>query len=196
MGLSIVTAPSEYPVTLTEAKDYLRVDSSDFDDEIELIIAAETAYAEIFTGCKFVPQTWDVYLDAFPTETERQVISLPFSTVIGVDGVFYQDRSGGDQEMDAGLYVVDRAGRPARIGLALSATWPQTSGNINAVRIRVTTGDQDATVSPAVADVPSDVKLAILFRIKASFDGGDEAGRLMEIAEMYLKKHRVVVSLA
>lgn len=196
MGERVVSAPADYPVTLTEAKAYLRVDTDDFDDEITLIIAAETAHAEIFTGCKFVPQTWDFWLDAFPAEGERQVISLPFTTIISVDGVFYQDSNGAEQEMDAALYVVDLNSRPGRIGLPQSGSWPQTDAEINAVRIRVTTGHQDATTSPAVTDVPADVKLAILVRIKASFDGGEEAERLMEISEIYLKKHRVVFSIA
>lgn len=196
MGERVVSAPESYPVTLVETKAYLRVDSDDFDTELDLMIAAETGFAEIFTGRKFVPQTWDFWLDAFPTETERQTISLPFTKIISVDGVFYQDSNGAEQEMDAALYVADLNSRPGRIGLAQSATWPQTVGEIDAVRIRITTGEQDATVSPAVTDVPADVKLAILTRIKASFDGGQDAERLLEISEIYLKKHRVVFSIA
>lgn len=196
MATRIVSAPGDYPVTVEDARSQLRLDSSDFDTQLTLLIAAETAYAEKFTGRKFVSQSWDCYLDAFPQEGERQVIVLPFPKIISVDGVYYQDSSGGEQTLDADLYVADLAGRPGRIGLAQSASWPQTIEQINAVRIRVTVGEQDTTVSPATTDVAKDIQLAILLRVQAAFDGGEQMARLQEIADNYLIPHRTVFSLA
>lgn len=193
MSLTLVSAPEDYPVSVDELRDHLRLDGSDLDEHAQLLIAAETRYAERFTGRRFVPQTWDYALDAFPAEGELQTIKLPLSSVISVGGVYYADSNGADQTMDAGLYVTDLAS--GRIGLLQSGTWPQTTDQIGAVRIRFTAGDVDTSQSPATVAVREDVKLAIMLRVQASFDGGDQAKALREAADGYLKPHRVELSL-
>jgi uncharacterized phiE125 gp8 family phage protein len=196
MGLSLVTAPESYPVSLVEAKAHLRVEHEEHDTRISLYIAGETGYAESFMGRALVPQVWDYTLDAFPAAADPQIITLPMPKVISVDGVFYQDTDLAEQEWDAASYIADVTSDPARIGLASGVSWPTPCTGLNAIRIRFTTGYLDATVSPALVAVREDIKIAILLRVQATYQGGENADKLRDAAEIYLRRHRNHLALA
>lgn len=196
MGLQRVTAPTEYPVTLDEVKAHLKIEHTDYDERIELYLAGETSFAEDFTGRAFVPQTWDYTFDAFPTQREPQTIELPLPKVIEITGVFYKDADGAEQELDAGLYNADLTSEPARIALASDGSWPTTQTAPGAIRVRFTAGWQDGSVSPPTVDVVADIKIAILLRVQATYDGGDDAQKLRDAAEVYLRRRRIHLALA
>ena len=48
-GLTVVTAPSATPITLAEAKTFLRIDTSDDDTLINTLIGAARDYFEEYT---------------------------------------------------------------------------------------------------------------------------------------------------
>lgn len=196
MGLQRVTQPISFPITRAEAKAHLRVEHTLDDATIDLYIAGETAYAEDFTGRAFVPQTWDYFIDGFPAEIASRVVELPLPRVIAVAGVFYLDADQAEQEVAADSYVLDLASEPARLGLAGDASWPTTSIEMNAVRIRFDAGYQDGSVSPPTPDVLADIKIALLLRVEATYRGGDDAAKLRDAAEIYLRRRRVHLALA
>lgn len=161
VGLKLVTAPATYPVTLAEAKKHVHAeDFTDDDDLITLFIKAATEHAESFTGRALIDQTWNLYLDVFPTTP----IEIPLPPLIDVVGVFYLDADDVEREFSAANYVVDDASEPARITLANSASWPTIATVANAVRIQFRAGYLD-TSSPQVAAVPFDIKAAILLHV-------------------------------
>src|SRR5439155_124697 len=84
----------------------------------------------------------------------RGHIEIPLPPLIEVEGVFYLDSNGDEQEMDATLYTVDDASQPARIALKPAASWPVTEYVENAVRVRFRAGYLDQTQSPPVDAVP------------------------------------------
>jgi hypothetical protein len=64
MSLQLNTPPAQEPVTLAQAKAWLRVESgTDEDDLIAALIAAARARAEWHTGRAFVTQGWTLWLD-------------------------------------------------------------------------------------------------------------------------------------
>jgi uncharacterized phiE125 gp8 family phage protein len=196
MALQLVTAPALAPVSREVVKSHLHVEHTDKDDLIDTYIAAETAYAEAFTGLALVSQTWDYFQDTFPADDAAyQYLRLPLGNVISVTGVFYLDGDGVEQEWDAANYDVDLASAPARIHLADAAAWPTVYDGVNALRVRFVAGQQDTGVSPATPDVLKDIQLAIMLRVQADFDGGDQAQALRDASEVYLKRRRITVSL-
>lgn len=196
MGLTLVTAPADPPVTRDMVKAHLRVEHDDHDALIDTYIAAETAYAEDFTGRAFVAQTWDWIQDAFPGECDvPQFIRIPKANVTAVSAVYYLDADGAEQTLDAARYDVDLSGDYARVVLAANASWPTTYDGANAVRIRFTAGSEDSGVSPSTPDVMKDIQLAIMLRVQADYDGGEAAAGLREASKIYLKRRRVIVSL-
>jgi uncharacterized phiE125 gp8 family phage protein len=181
MGLKLVTPPQGLPISLEEAKAHLRVDHNDEDAAITLLLKAAIEHndgPEGFLGRALVDQTWDLYLDEFPTST----IEIPLPPLIEVVGVFYGDSNDAEQEFSAASYVVDDASQPARIILSDAASWPTISRNANAVRVRFRAGYIDATNSPP--DSPSEAS-AVPFDIKA--------GILLYLGALYAHREEVVV---
>jgi uncharacterized phiE125 gp8 family phage protein len=196
MGLQLVSAPTVPPVSRDLVKQFLHVEHTEKDDLIDALIGAETAFAESFTGLALVAQTWDYFQDAFPAEAdELEYIRLPLGNVISVTGVFYLDGDAIEQEWDAENYDVDLASVPARIHLADAASWPTTYDGMNAARVRFVAGQQDTGSSPSSPDVLKDIQLAIMLRVQADFDGGEQAKALRDASEVYLKRRRITVSL-
>lgn len=196
MSLQLVDAPDIAPVDRTMVKAHLRVEHSDDDALIDTYIAAETAYAEDFTGRALVAQTWDYFQDGFPTEGTPQIIELPLGNVTAVTAVYYRDGDYTEQTLDAALYNLDLASSRARIRLAESASWPTIYDGVNAVRVRFTAGSADTGVSPATPDVLKDIQLAIMLRVQADYDGGEDAKPLRDAAEVYLRRRRLHLALA
>lgn len=174
MGLKLITAPANDPANLEEAKAHLNVTFSDDDDLIEAMIAAATKHAEHFTGRAFIDQTWDFYLDAFPS---GDTIEIPQPPLIEVGGVFYLDGNGDEQEFASSNYAVDDVSSPGRLRLSTSASWPTIKDTLNAVRIRFRCGYLDLGNSPPSDNVPEDIKKAIL----------------MEVGTLYMQRETVVV---
>lgn len=196
MALELVTGADVAPVSRETVKEHLHVEHTEHDDLIDTYIAAETAFAESFTGRALVAQTWDYYQDAFPGESDNlQYVRLPLGKVLSVSAVYYLDADGAEQTWDAANYDVDLASVPARISLAANASWPTTYDGFNAVRVRFTAGTQDTGVSPTPEDVLKDIQLAIMLRVQADYDGGEQAAALRDVSEIYLKRRRIVVSL-
>lgn len=164
--LTVKTAPASEPVTLTEAKDHLRVDQSDSDAQITAMIQAARERTERYLERSLVTQTLVLNLDAFPS-----VIELPRGPVQSVDLIEYIDRDDNTQTMNASDYVVDKAG-----GRIVPADgWPKTDDTVNAVTVEYTAG------YGAPADVPEAIKHAILLQVERLFDRNPDTDRSLAI---------------
>lgn len=192
MALKIVTAATEQPISLAEAKAHLRVDHSDDDTYIDAIIKAATRHAEQFMGRALMEQTWDYYLDEFPDGA----IKLPMPPLSSVTGLFVRDSSGAEEEIDSDTYDVDQASEPARLVLAYGQSWPTTLEVANAVRLRFVSG-YIGDDSPNSANVPSDIRAAILLIIGTLWEQretvviGQSVAQLPWSAEQLLRPYRV-----
>src|ERR1044072_5449132 len=98
MGLRLISPPAQL-FTLDEAKVHLRVVDTDEDDLINALVRAATTHAENWTGRAFVDQTWDYYVDSFPTGSNLE-IRIPKPPLIEVESVIYNDTAGVEETMD------------------------------------------------------------------------------------------------
>ena len=138
MTRALVTAPTSYPISLSEAKDHLRMSGDTDVFYITDLIPAATEYVEDLCSNKFVEQTWRLYLDEFPNETS---ITLPFGKVVSVTSVKYTNSDGDDTTWDSGDYTVDTVSSPGKIDLAYNETWPDvTLQPVNGIVIEFVTG--------------------------------------------------------
>ena len=161
MGLSLITPPADYPVTLAEACTWLRREVGEDDARINALIAAATGYmdgANGILGRAIVSQTWDYVLDAFTT-----TIKLPLGPVSSVTSVKYIDAAGDEQTLSADYYSTDLVSDPQWIVLNSDYSWPSTIDAVNAVTIRFVAG---------YATVPDPIKQAIMFMVSAMYDNG------------------------
>jgi len=151
MTLVPVTPPAVEPVTLAEAKAYLRLDQSDEDDLVARLISAAREHVEAMTRVKMITQVWRVVLDDWPV---RGVIALPVVPLRAVLAVTVYDADGVPSVLPPSSYLADLASAPGRLRLKQAA---RPGALLNGVEVEVRAGYGD---SPA--DVPAPLRQAVL----------------------------------
>ena len=63
MSAILLTAPAAEPLSVAEAKAFLRVEHDDDDAMIASLIAAARNHVEALTRCGLITQTWRIVLD-------------------------------------------------------------------------------------------------------------------------------------
>lgn len=168
MPLSLVTAPTVEPLTLSDAKLQVRRDHVDDDDEYlaTLLIPAVRERAEQATGRQLMRATWDYTLNAFPCE---DWIELPKPPLSSVTSVTYVDANGTTQTLSTSLYTVEAPagprGRRGRVILNYGEIWPSTRPQPNAVTVRFVAGY--GTTSDAT---PPRLKMGMLLDLGTLFE--------------------------
>ena len=76
MAIDIVTPAATEAITLSEAKNFLRVDHSDDDALISALISAARQMCESYTRRILVTTTIDEYFDKFPTNRWNNLSNL------------------------------------------------------------------------------------------------------------------------
>lgn len=142
---SKVSVAGAMPVTLEEAKAYLKVEGTDEDTLITSLIKAATRLCESYAGLSFTSQTRTVALDYFPY---GKGIPLPYGPVAEVDSFEYVDSNGDDETLavDTG-YVIDNTGSVYLLNAYDS--WPDGSGAI-------------ITYEAGFEVTPDEIKVAVL----------------------------------
>lgn len=99
-SLERVSAPASEPISLAEAKLFLRVDSSDDDVLISTIVESVRHYAEKIIGRSIASQGWRIrYRDYIPTE-----LVLPMAPVTAISSVTLTDSDGNTTSLAASGY--------------------------------------------------------------------------------------------
>jgi uncharacterized phiE125 gp8 family phage protein len=166
MSLQLNTPPAAEPVTLSQAKAWLRVESGDDEDAlITSLIGAARARAEWHTGRAFITQGWTLWLDRAAALT-----AVPLPPLQGVDAVTLYMRDDSALVLDPGDYRVDTVSDPGRVALKRETGLMNLRG-LNALSIAFTCGYGDA------GDVPAPIAQAVLQILASLYEhrGGDKA---------------------
>ena len=146
MSKQLITAPSSEPVTRDEVKLDARVDGFDLDATIDLLITAARRKAETLTGRAIMPQTWDLYLDDWPTDG----IKIGMMPLQSITHIKYDDNNGDEQTVDSSVYSLDANKIPGWVYLNDGESWPTgLRGGRNKIRVRFVAGYADAESVPA-----------------------------------------------
>lgn len=143
--IKLVTAPSVEPLSLADAKLFLKVDNTSDDALITEQIKAARQNVETILGYKLITQTWDYYQDCF-----RDPIVLPLDPVQSISYIKYQDTDNVTQTVDSGDYTLFENVLPAQIKPITTATFPTAGWYPAAVNVRLVVGYADAA-----ADIPN-----------------------------------------
>ena len=149
--LVLKTAPTTTPISLAEAKSFLRIDS-DFDDDntyITSLINVATSVVEEFTRRRLITQTFNIFYDEFPS-----YIDLQIGEVASVTHIKYYDESNALQTLAASNYDVDTKIRPGRIYQSEDGDFPNTFERPNAVEV-------EFVVGASASDIPAPIIQAI-----------------------------------
>jgi uncharacterized phiE125 gp8 family phage protein len=154
-----VNSPAVEPLTLTEAKRWLRVDHTDDDGLIASLIRAARERIESRTGRAVMAQTWRVVLDQWPAGAR---VALPILPVIAVTAVRVLDASGLASVLAAPLYALEPGAEPP----VLALNNPPNPGRIRGgIEIDVVAGY--GTVS---ADCPEPLRQAMRLLVTAAYE--------------------------
>jgi len=158
MSITIITPPTEEPITLTQVKVQVRVDDAASDDLLTSLIAAARQHVEARTGRGLITQTRVLRLGDFPEQ-----IVLREGLLQAISSVTYVDVDGVVQTLDETAFQVDPYSDPPRIMAAYASIWPTTRCQPNAVTVTYVCGYADA------ASVPNDIKAALLMIVADLF---------------------------
>lgn len=146
------------PVTMDEARAWLRLGAADEDALFERLIGAVTNMCEAFTG------QWLLARDGAEVLTvRRQTARLAARPVVAVDMVARIDTGGDEVVLDPADYRVDIAD-----GLAVVTVAGATDGT----RLRVA---YRAGMAEAAADVPAAIRHGMLRMVQHLYEARDDA---------------------
>ncbi len=171
----LVNAEAE-PISLPEAKLFLRQDIPDDDTLIQSLITAARQWFEVATDRQFCSGAWRVKLPGFypgggsgwPV-TAWGVgwngwgcgpwgrIELPYPPLVSVSSVQYLDAGNVAQTLATTVYNVVTSRTPGAIELAFGQTWPVTYTHPEAVTITFVAGHGDSSQVPEL--VKAGIKL-------------------------------------
>lgn len=146
LNYRLLVPPTVEPVSLSLAKQQLRVDIHDDDLLIQMYISAAREYCEHYCNRAFLQQTWQLFLDSFPYGDYRSTvpidqrspwnysaywndlaIRLPKPRLLSVTSITYVDGDGDQQTLvPTTNFYVDPNSEPARLTPIAGATWPLT----------------------------------------------------------------------
>ena len=168
MTAKLITPPSVEPITVEEAKIFLRIDTNEEESLISSLISAARMYAEKYTCRSFLTQEWEL-----SKKVIAEKVYLPYPPVEGVvlvsvDGNFIDDYRYTLVGEDT-LYFVSpiRSVTPGGIVIRYAAGY----GNVP-------------------EDVPRDIRQAILITVAGLYENRESGGISAEAREL-LKPYRV-----
>lgn len=191
-GYKLKTAPTVEPVTLTEAKLHLRVDTdcTDEDTLITALITAAREAAENYTGLALINQTWEYTCDEFPDDD----LALRPAPLSSITSITYVDTGGTTQTLSGvTVYTADTYTIPGAATLRYGQTWPAVRDINNSITVTYVAG-----FGAAATNVPGPIKAAILLLIGHLFEHresviiGTISSELPQGVEYLLNPYRVI----
>lgn len=172
---AIVSGPASTPVSVSQAKDELRIDTSDHDTRLGRYVAAATAYVQAMTGLRLVTQTIDIKCDDW-----GDLSAIPVGPVQSITSVTYVDTDGATQTASTSVYEARLTGLNPHLVLKYQQVWPVAQFG-SQITVRAVVG---------YTSVPDDVTSALLVLIRAMNDEG-ELGGVQDTVSALLANYRI-----
>ena len=148
----LLSGPSVEPVTLADAKLYLRVEHDDDDDLIAALIAGSRIHVEARTRRALITQSWRLVRDAWPASGRLEILPVPLASLTAAR-LYLAD--GSTQSIDPSAFIVDKSAAPALLAFANGAP-PAPGRALAGIEIDVTVG-----YGAAGTNVPEALRQAI-----------------------------------
>lgn len=156
MTLSMLAGPHLEPISVAEAKLFLRIDGEAENEVIAALITTARLHVERLTRRIVLEQTWRFYIDDLP---KNGLIELGIGPVREVLQVVAYNSEGDPSVVSAEDYIVDLSAVPARIKFRNNARLLSTRA-LNGFEI-----DFVAGFGPTTLEVPADLRQAILMLV-------------------------------
>lgn len=196
-NLKQVTQPAEPVVSVTELKEYLRIDNNLEDVRLAVMEAAAVRQLENYLSLKFVTQDWDVFLNYWPQDARQKwwdgVREMAISEIVspkkkielplGVGQQLLEFSTFSDEQEfpeNPSDYIFDNAGVRCSVGLKLGGVWPTTILRVsNGIRFRVRVGYGSAS------SVPMEIKQAVKELVAHIYENRGDQNEMKVPAHIY-----------
>lgn len=161
------------PVSIEKAKQYLRIDDDDQDDDIVRFVRAARAHVEKMSGTRLITQTVELRAGSFDDLTH-----LPIGPVRSITSIEYLDAAGVSHVLDPSEYFLD--GAELSWAIVPAGAFPSVRQKAHPVRLTIVVGYGDSA-----DDLPQDVLYAVLATIRGMSD------RVAVDIDAWLGNHRI-----
>jgi uncharacterized phiE125 gp8 family phage protein len=148
----LLSPPAVEPLSLAEAKAFLRVEHDADDDVITALIAGARIHVEAQTRRALITQSWRLSRDAWPDDGRIAVLPAPLRSL---EAARVWRLDGTTQAIDADAFALDAASAPAVLSFAAGAL-PAPGRAVAGIELDIEAGYGDAA-----ADVPQPLRQAI-----------------------------------
>lgn len=179
MSLTVLTPPASEPVSLAEAKLFLRVDHAADDALITTLIIAAREAVETGCGRALIARTVRESLDIWRTDARGGAI-LSLGPVTSVAAVRLLAQNGSESVIDPARYRLEGAGDRSR--LVFETGLPATMRSIGGVEIEYVAG-----LAVDAAGLPVALRLAALHIIAALYDAREGATGIPDAARALMR---------
>lgn len=152
MPAILLAGPTVEPLTLAEAKTYLRVDHEAEDGLISSLITAARATVEALTRRVLIDQSWRIVRDAWPASG---LIAVPVNPLRALTAARVIGADGGETALPLDALSLDTARLPGLIKVARGAV-PAPGRALAGIALDITAGhgpDADHVPSPLIEAV-------------------------------------------
>ncbi|HEY8161310.1 MAG TPA: phage head-tail connector protein [Methylocystis sp.] len=177
----LIGAPAIEPVSLAEAKSWLREDASDEDQLIQALIVSARMTLEAYTRRFFITQSWRLVYDAWPRSADTQSsLFIPFAPFQSIVAVRVFDAHGVGADIDAATYRAPASDDGGRV--TFLAAPPHSSRKADGIEVDFTVGYGDL-----VNETPEPLRRAIMILVAHWREKrGDDANDALPNAVMQL----------
>jgi hypothetical protein len=204
-GYNITTQPATEPVSLAEAKDFLRIEDRVDERIINMMIKSAREWAENYTGRSFINRTVTLYLDwvrdleenllegwydGADIPRKRRYIPMPIGPVHSVTSFKTYDDNDVGTVFSPDNYYVNTSDPIGKINLRDGASWITNLRKQNGIEIIYVAG-----YGTNQSDVPESIRLAMLQYMAFNYENrGDYSGNAMPPSsiESLLRPHRIL----
>ena len=165
-SLTRATPPAVEPVTPSEAKAHLRVDTDADDSYIATLITAAREWVEQYLDRALVHQQYVMRLDSFPYEIELPRPPMANAGTATAVAVTYTLGDESTTTLSATQYRVDRNSTPGVIRQLPNGSWPANDDEENSVTVTWWAGYGSSGTS-----VPVAIRHAMLMLVGHWYDG-------------------------
>lgn len=189
MSSILLTAPAIEPVSLADAKAYLRIEHDDDDDTLAALIAGARIHVETQTRRALITQSWRLIRDAWPADGRIAIAPVPLRALTAAR-VYRPD--GSTQALDVAVFIADTAGAPATLSFP-SGALPAPGRVVAGIELDVEIG-----YGAAPGDVPEPLRQAIRILVAHWYENrglaavGHEIAVLPATASALIMPYRVL----
>jgi uncharacterized phiE125 gp8 family phage protein len=162
----ILNGPAVEPLSLAEAKRFLRIDHGDDDALVQSLIKAARQRIEARTGRALIAQDWRIVTDAWPSGGRLALPVLPARAVAAVRVI---DWLGAAQAFSPPVYNLVAGTEPPVLD---ASALPQPGKARDGIEIDVAAG-----YGPSAADVPEPLRQAMRLMIAHAYAATGPDGR-------------------